>query len=151
MSPVCTRGIAPPLQVIVEFDWAWCRFEDRRAGDQVFLGGRRKLFLGWFDLGNSDIPGGIDEFTELSVGDFGLIHPKAIDVNTMDRDRVVGDPGQAAECFAPMIAPHGELTAGDPHHRVGLLALGLCLIDDRRLKTCRQRVCLGALPGASGV
>lgn len=96
MAPVGTRHVAPPLEVVVEFDGTGCGFEHRRACDEVFFGSCWEFLFGRFDFSNGHIPGGFDELAELSVGDFALVHPETIDVDAMDWDCIVGDAGQTA-------------------------------------------------------
>jgi hypothetical protein len=54
---------------------------------------RGKLFFRRCAFRNGDVAGRLDEFLELSVGDSRRVHPKAIDIDAMYRQRI-GDRGR---------------------------------------------------------
>ena len=119
MAPARALHVAPPLIVIVERDGPRRRREHDRARDQVLWRRARKLRRRRRALGDGDVAGGFDELCELLVGDLGRVHPEAVDVDTMHRQRVAGHARQRAERLAFNMTAHRELAAGNPHHPVG--------------------------------
>ena len=139
MTPISTGYITPPLQVVVKFYRTIGGPKHRRTSDEVLGWGRGELLGRRFDLGDGDVAGGFDKFTELRVGHFGCIHPESIDVHTMDRHGIVGDPGESAQRLAAMVAPHRKLTTGNPHHSKGCRVFRPIAVFFRRLKPRQHR------------
>jgi hypothetical protein len=71
------------------------------------------------------------EARELIVGHLGAVHPVTVHVDTMNRHRVGGNAGIAAQGFRADVGSHGEFTAGNPHHVVGRRRGRRLGVDDR--------------------
>src|SRR5581483_12292558 len=92
VTPVRAFHVTPPLIMVGQRNRMIRRREDDRTRHEILGRGSRKLFSARGALRDGDITGGADELRELFIGDFGFIHPEAIDLNAMDR------LGVAAHC-----------------------------------------------------
>src|SRR5262249_52862857 len=68
------------------------------------------------------------------------VHPKSVDVNTMNRQCVASNTGQTTERFAFGRATHRELAAGNPDHIWGGEAAWLSIVGYSRSKRRRSAV-----------
>jgi hypothetical protein len=62
----------------------WLR-EDNRTRDQILRIDAGKILGARRALGRGDVAGGLHELFEISVGDFGPIHPETVHVDAVYR------------------------------------------------------------------
>src|SRR5262245_46975323 len=77
-----------------------------------------KLLGIWRALHHRHITGRLDEGSKLGVGDLGLVHPEAVNVNLVDRPGVI-----------EILATHPEDAAGDPDHTVRFRSWRTALVN----------------------
>src|SRR5262249_40055030 len=122
MVPIRPVLISPPLIMIVEGHGTWSRCEDRRTGHELFRQRSRNIFRSWGSFRDGDVVGRLDEFGELFVRNFSLIHPEAVDVDSMNRPGVVHGVGSTARAASWIFTPHEKLATRNPNHAFGRLA-----------------------------
>ena len=119
MPPVRSRNIAPPLEVIVHFDWMIRRREHNRSGDEIPRRGAGKIFGPRLALRDRHIAGGTREFLELGIGDIGRVDEKAIKIHAVDRPRINRGVHAHGIHFGRITGAHGEFASRNPHHSLG--------------------------------
>src|SRR5215472_15095447 len=105
--PVGAEFEAPPLAPVAHIlDRMLWRAEHQRAGPEHVRKGARIVLRIWCDLGEGDVTGGSDKFSELAI-----CHRRAVDPECVDRHmmgwrllRVV------------FVRTHAEGAAGNPDH-----------------------------------
>ena len=116
MTPVCAWRPRPPTRVVLGGLTSSRRREDQRSGNEHLVGrlgrafGHLLLQLVPIDrpLGDGLVARGRDEGAELRVGDFGRVHPEAVNLHLVLR-RLVGPSKRIGRA-------HDELAAGNPEH-----------------------------------
>jgi hypothetical protein len=147
MAPARALLVAPPLVVIIQRDRRRGGREDDGARNEV-LGRRAGKFLGRrLALRHGDVSGRFHEPRELRVRDLGCVHPEAVDVDPVDRQRIARDAVQFAQAFARGRRAHGEFATGDPDHSFRGVTGGRRPVRNRRReRLCRRRAEPGRLP-----
>src|SRR5688572_22197877 len=107
MTPVSTRNITPPGEMIVERYLLVWRGEHNRPGHEILGGRAGKIFCIRRALSNSYVTSRFDKASELSVCHFRLVHPKPFNRDAMKRPGITHFRSFAA---------HRKFPTGNPHH-----------------------------------
>src|SRR5262249_52452769 len=76
MAPVCSRDIAPPLQVIVERNWMIGRRKNHGTGNQILRWCAREILGPRRALGHRYVIRRLHERGKFSIGDVSLVYEK---------------------------------------------------------------------------
>jgi hypothetical protein len=95
------------------------RSKHHAAGHEILRGRVGEIFSLGDSLRDGDILGRFNELGELRVGDFGLVHPKAIDSHAYQWPRVVHRIWSTTWKGARVETSHRVLTTRNPNHPFG--------------------------------
>ena len=115
VTPVGAMHVAPPLEMIIQWDPLRCRREDRRSGDEIFHRRGGELLFGWFLFGHGDVARSFHEprtVRWLLLSRPSKTRPRRHDGSDVRR---ASDHGRLSADRADRRA-HRELTTGDPDH-----------------------------------
>src|SRR6185295_18633438 len=88
MTPVSTRNIPPPGEMIVERYFLVWRGEYNRPGHKILGWRAGKIFCIRRALGDSYVTSCFDKVGKLFVRDFRLVHPKPFNRDAMKRPSI---------------------------------------------------------------
>jgi len=106
VPPVGARHVAPPNHVVIERLHVGWRREDDGAGHQLVRRHAGKIARVGLALGSGEIAGGPGKFFKLLVGEFRLVHPKAVENHFV----------QGLFVRLALLGTHHEFARGNPHH-----------------------------------
>ena len=124
MPPTGARDIRPPPQVgrarrVTYGHLLARRREYDRPGNEILRRRAREVLGLRRLLGHGEVASGLDELTELVIGDLVNIHPEATDPHAVHRTGIphrIGSPVGKAPWIG---TPQGELSSGNPGHAGG--------------------------------
>ncbi len=90
--------------------------EYHRASNEILRRRTGKLGSRGCALRDRHVPGRLDEFRELPVGDLDSIHPETVHPDAVDRTSVGHRIGTAVGQLSGIGAPHRELAARNQDH-----------------------------------
>src|SRR5271170_1326683 len=119
MAPVCAFHVRPPLKVIIQGHGVIWRCEHHPASVQIFRWRPRKIFLCRSFFCDGDVSRSFNKRGELRIGDVGLIHEKAVYIDSMNGTGVSRSLHSHHVHVRSILRPHRELAAGNPNHPFG--------------------------------
>ncbi len=146
MLPTRAGNVFPPLQKLIQGNRGIGRLKNCRTGYQKLLRYTGKLFGCRLSLGNGDITCRFDKCTKLSIRNFRFIHPKSIDIDPVNRNRIHRRPRRTTKRLVLRLTTHRKFSTRDPLHtgRSGIW-LGNLVLDGWEKRNCLNRLQLVSL------